>query len=169
MKKTFEYVKFQQSSRLKPWWDCHNSWPYQRSNIIFACSQEERPNYYFAEFFVLFCLQHSFKTSALAILSKLRFLRIKICVWHWLLLTLETTLINLHRRFHQATSAFIGFFFKPTEWPLSNGSKFCACYLSKNITNDCCAWLREGFVKIRYVYVYCVVVSRRISGPEHKF
>ena len=76
--------------------------------------------------------------------------RIEICAWHWLLLTLETTLIKLQRRFDQTTSAFIGFFKKPTEWRLSNGAQFCACYASKKHSrNDRCAWLREGLVNIR--------------------
>jgi len=38
-----------------------------------------------------------------------RHLRIKICVLDTLLLTLETALIKLQRRFDQTTSAFIGF------------------------------------------------------------
>ena len=62
------------------------------------------------------------------------------------------------------------FFKKPTEWRLSNGSQFCACYASKNITNDRCAWLREGFVNIWdvNVFVSCVVVSLRIPSLEKK-
>jgi len=36
-------------------------------------------------------------------------IRIKICAWHWLLLTLETTVIKLQGSFHQTTSVFIGF------------------------------------------------------------
>ena len=35
------------------------------------------------------------------------------------------------RRFGQTTSAFIGYFEKPTESRLCNGSQFCACYPSK--------------------------------------
>ena len=36
-------------------------------------------------------------------------IRVKICAWQWLLLTLKATSIKLQRRFDQTTSAFIGF------------------------------------------------------------
>ena len=75
-------------------------------------------------------------------------IRVEICAWHRFLLTLETTLIKLQRCFDQITSAFTRFFTKPTERQLSNGSQFCMCYASKNITNSRCAWLREGFVNV---------------------
>ena len=85
------------------------------------------------------------------------FIRVKICAWHWLLLTLKTTSIKLQRRFDQTTSAFIGFL----KSQLMTASQLCACYASKNITNDRCAWLREGFVNIWdvNVFVSCVAVS----------
>ena len=35
-------------------------------------------------------------------------IRVKICAWHWLLITLKTMLIKLQRHFHQITLAFIG-------------------------------------------------------------
>ena len=97
-------------------------------------------------------------------------IRVKICAWHWLLLTLKTTSIKFQRHFDQITSAFIGFFKKPTEWRLSNGSQFCACYASKIITNDRCAWLCEGFVNIWDVNVFVsrVAVSLRIPGLKKK-
>ena len=69
------------------------------------------------------------------------FVRVKICVRHWLLLTLETTLIKTYKTFRPNNFVLHRFFLKPTEWRLCNGSQFCACYASKNITNDCCAWL----------------------------
>ena len=66
--------------------------------------------------------------------------------------------------FCQTTSAFI--VLKSTEWRLSKGLRFCACNGSKNIVNDCCAWLREGILNIRNVKVFVsrVVVSLRIYG-----
>ena len=97
-------------------------------------------------------------------------IRFKICAWHWLLLTLKTRSIKLQRRFEQTTLTFIGFFKKPTEWRLSNGSQFCACYASKDITNSRCAWLREGFGNIWDVNVFVsrVAVSLRIPGLKKK-
>ena len=52
----------------------------------------------------------------------------------------------------------------------SKGSQFCACYASKDITNDHCARLREGFVNIRDVnmFVSRVAISLRIPGLEKK-
>ena len=96
-------------------------------------------------------------------------IRVKICAWHWLLLTLKTRSIKLLRRFEQTTLTFIGVFKKPTKWRLSNGSQFCACYASKDITNNRCAWLREGFVNIwdANVFVSRVAVSAN-TRPQEK-
>ena len=98
-------------------------------------------------------------------------IRIKTCAWHWLFLTLETTLIKLQRRFGQTTSALIGFLKNQmSDGFLTNRSQFCSCYASKKTTNDRCAWLREGFVNIRDVNVFVsrVVVSLRMPGLEKK-
>ena len=66
------------------------------------------------------------------------------------MLTLKTTLIKFQRCFDQIQCNFglHWFFKKPSEWRLSNGSQFCACYASKNTTNNHYAWLHEGFVNI---------------------
>ena len=52
----------------------------------------------------------------------------------------------------------------------SNCSQFCTCYASKDITNDHCARLREGFVNIWDVnmFVSRVAISLRIPGLEKK-
>ena len=87
------------------------------------------------------------------------YIRIKICAWHWLLLTLETTLISLQRRFNQTTSAFIFFFSKkPTEWRFSNGSQYCACYASKKHNKRPLRVTTQGICK--YPGCQCVCFPR---------
>ena len=83
------------------------------------------------------------------------------CDWH----------LTLDSRFDQTTAAFIGFFKKPTAWWLSNGSQFCTCYASKNITNNHCAWLHEVFVNIWdvNVFVSCIAVSLQIPGLKKNY
>lgn len=85
---------------------------------------------------------------------------IKTCAW-------TLTLVNIRNNVNKTSKTCFGlhrfFFNKPTDWQLSNGSQFCSCYTSKNITNYCCVWLRKRFENIRDVSVF---VSRIVANTR---